>query len=361
MISSYLQVLTDSKSSSCYTFDEVACRINQEHQKCLKFPQLALIHGRNAGEELLRVQAQLSSEQWQVWFKEHFTFSEQTAQMYMQIAQKMPGVNSEVSNSDLEPEQKLIEKPTELYFPPQTSELPPVKNQRSFSNIVSSKAKKELIEPIVSEPEINQIEEKLDSVELTDNPEPVVQEEAQPVILEKKATFFSDNFVHKTTKTKPSEINASSTIIDVEFTPVQPPEPEAPQPEKPVPKNTIKLMIPGGVAPKARPTVTSNGTYLPPRYRAWRNHAEVEIYRQISEQNLTYKFPLRKAAISIRLIGNHRTNSDIDNLAGACLDALTLNGAGILIDDRLSCLPQLTVEYVPGGKETGVWIEIEPL
>lgn len=359
MISSYLQVLTDSQSSRS-TLDDCACRINQEHQKCLKFPQLALIHGRNAGEELLRVQAQLSPEQWQVWFREHFTFSEQTAQMYMQIAQKMPGVNSEVSSSDLEPEQNLIEKPTELYFPPQPSELPPVKNQRNFSNIVSGKAKKELLEPIISEPQLSQIEEKLDSVELTDNLEPVVQEEFQPINSNSKATF-SETYIHKTTKTKPSEINASGTIIDVEFTPIKPPEPEAPTPKKTVPKNTIKLMIPGVVVPKARPRVTSNGTYLPPRYRAWRNHAEVEIYRQIAEQNLTYKFPLRKAAISIRLIGNHRTNSDIDNLAGACLDALTLNGAGILIDDRLSCLPQLTVEYVPGGKETGVWIEIEPL
>ena len=63
----------------------------------------------------------------------------------------------------------------------------------------------------------------------------------------------------------------------------------------------------------------------------------------------------------IRLLGNHRTNSDIDNLAGACLDALTLNGAGVLIDDRLSCLPQLNVEFDPDAKETGVYIEIEPL
>ncbi len=359
MISSYLQVLTDSQSSPS-TLDDFACRINQEHQKCLKFPQLALIHGRNAGEELLRVQAQLSPQQWQVWFRKQFTFSEQTAQMYMQIAQKMPGVNSEVSNSDLATEQNLIEKPTELYFPPQSSELPPVNNQRNFSNIGSGKSKNEFLKPIISEPPISQIEEKLDAVEFTDHSEPVVQEESQPIISNQKETF-SETYIHKTTKTKPSEINASATIIDVEFTPVKPPEPEVPTPKKTVPKNTIKLMIPGGVVPKARPRVTSNGTYLPPRYRAWRNHAEVEIYRQISEQNLTYKFPLRKAAISIRLIGNHRTNSDIDNLAGACLDALTLNGAGILIDDRLSCLPQLTVEYVPGGKETGVWIEIEPL
>ncbi|MGL5133095.1 MAG: RusA family crossover junction endodeoxyribonuclease, partial [Planktothrix sp.] len=159
------------------------------------------------------------------------------------------------------------------------------------------------------------------------------------------------------------QINPTESSIDVEFTAINPAETPPIDPPKPPKKSAeiIKLIIPGVVVPKARPRVTRNGTYLPPRYRAWRNHAEVEIYRQISEQNITHKFPLRKAAIVIKLFGNHRTNSDIDNLAGACLDALTLNGAGVLIDDRLSCLPQLTVEFDPDAKKTGVSIEIEPL
>ena len=123
----------------------------------------------------------------------------------------------------------------------------------------------------------------------------------------------------------------------------------------------INFYIPGKVVPKARPRVTANGTYLPPRYRAWRNLAEVEIYRQISEHNLEKNLPIQKAAISIRFCGKHRTNSDLDNLAGACLDALTLNGAGVLQDDRLGCIPKLTVEYIPDSQETGVWIKIEIL
>ena len=123
----------------------------------------------------------------------------------------------------------------------------------------------------------------------------------------------------------------------------------------------INFYIPGKVVPKARPRVTTNGTYLPPRYREWRNLAEVEIYRQISELNLETKLPIKKAAVSISFCGKHRTNSDLDNLAGACLDALTLNGAGVLQDDRLSCIPKLTIEYIPHTKETGVWIEIEIL
>ncbi|MGK7920567.1 MAG: RusA family crossover junction endodeoxyribonuclease, partial [Trichodesmium sp.] len=123
----------------------------------------------------------------------------------------------------------------------------------------------------------------------------------------------------------------------------------------------IRLYLPGKVVPKARPRVTANGTYLPPRYRTWRNQAEVEIYRQVSELNLEVDLPIQKAAIFISFCGKHRTNSDLDNLAGACLDALTLNGAGVLQDDRLSCIPKLTIEYIPDTKKTGVWIEIEIL
>lgn len=124
---------------------------------------------------------------------------------------------------------------------------------------------------------------------------------------------------------------------------------------------TIHLYIPGKVVPKARPRVTTNGTYLPSGYRTWRNQTKVEIYRQISELNLEVSLPIQKAAISISFCGKHRTNSDLDNLAGACLDALTLNGAGVLQDDRLSCIPKLTIEYIPHIKKTGVWIEIEIL
>lgn len=151
------------------------------------------------------------------------------------------------------------------------------------------------------------------------------------------------------------EVKDYDTPIDVEFTPVPPGE------EIPPKRELISFVLEGAVVPKARPRVTSNGTYLPPRYREWRNRAEVELYRQISERNLTNKFPLRRAAVTIRLFGNHRTNSDIDNLAGACLDALTLQGAGVLMDDRLSCLPKLRVEFFPDIPKTGVWIDIEPL
>ncbi|NEP90351.1 MAG: RusA family crossover junction endodeoxyribonuclease [Okeania sp. SIO2C2] len=134
-----------------------------------------------------------------------------------------------------------------------------------------------------------------------------------------------------------------------------------PDSEKSENATIINFYLHGKVVPKARPRVTTNGTYLPPRYRAWRNQAEVEIYRQVSDLNLEVNLPIQRAAISIIFCGKHRTNSDLDNLAGACLDALTLNGAGVLQDDRLACIPKLNLEYIPNTKETGVKITIEIL
>ena len=153
----------------------------------------------------------------------------------------------------------------------------------------------------------------------------------------------------------PPKEPAVESIIDVDFTPIS---------GNSQPSSTgdlIRFCISGSVVPKARPRVTSNGTYMPNRYREWRNRAEIELYRQMSQFRSTHKFPLQKAAVELRFFGKHRTNSDLDNMAGACLDALTLNGAGVLMDDRLSCLPRLSVEYVSGTEETGVWIEIQPL
>lgn len=356
MLSTYLQVINDSQPLP--TLDDFAERINQEHQKCLNSPQTALIHGRNAGEWLLHVQAQLSPENWQVWFNEHFTFSQQTAATYMQIAQKIPGVNPGIFSSAIDSNPN----------PAKTPVFPLIPVQPILQNLA-----KNSVETVSNSPKI--IPPKPDSSLPKTNPLNEFNSTGfEKIIIPSHLATHSESLTLENSTPQPEPevlespvtritINSQESIIDVEFTPINPPEPPPIDPPKPPKKSAelIKLMISGVVVPKARPRVTRNGTYLPPRYRAWRNRAEVEIYRQIAEQNITHKFPLRKAALLIRLLGNHRTNSDIDNLAGACLDALTLNGAGVLIDDRLSCLPQLNVEFDPDAKETGVYIEIEPL
>ncbi len=83
--------------------------------------------------------------------------------------------------------------------------------------------------------------------------------------------------------------------------------------------------------------------------------AELEIMSALLS-NIRAMLPIKKAAVKIELHGSHR--GDADNLAGSCLDALV--SAGVLLDDRLSCVPRLVVEHNPMG-DRGVWIEVMPL
>lgn len=120
----------------------------------------------------------------------------------------------------------------------------------------------------------------------------------------------------------------------------------------------LTFFIPGGVVPKARPRVTANGTFLPPRYRAWRNHAEVEIFKQLGEKSSVPVLPLQRAAVKVRLIGKHRMNADADNIVGSCLDSLV--AAGVIKNDNLSYIPEIYFKLIPQGTQ-GVQITLIPL
>ena len=287
--------------------DQFARRIAVEHQLCIQSPKTSLIHACNAGVWLVKAQPLIGDRAWENWLKTRCNLTLETARMYMRMAGKYIQVQG-----DLEP----VIEPSIL---PQKPENPP-----NFPRFLAE-----------SKGEYKAIPETTQPAPFQQNSQPNPQPKPAPI-------------------SPPPEPEAEP-IIDVDFTPI----PGNNQPD--AGGETIRFCIPGAVVPKARPRVTSHGTYMPNRYREWRNRAEIELYRQMSRFRLNHKFPLQKAAVSLRFFGNHRTNSDLDNMAGACLDALTLNGAGVLIDDRLSCLPRLSVEYVSGTKETGVWIEIIPL
>lgn len=281
--------------------DQFATRIHQEHQLCIKSPKTSLIHACNAGAWLLKAQPLVFTQAWENWLKTQCNLTLQTAQMYMRMAGKYPHVQANIERSILSPQ-----NPSQPDSPRLLTE----------SKVVT---------------------------ETTSSP---VQPQSTPSPEQQKQP--------PSPVSSPQE-SVIEPIIDVDFTPI------SGNSESNFTGDLVRFCLPGTVVPKARPRVTSNGTYMPNRYREWRNRAEIELYRQMSQFHSTHKFPLQKAAVSLRFFGNHRTNSDLDNMAGACLDALTLNGAGVLMDDRLSCLPRLTVEYVSGTKETGVWIEIQPL
>jgi Holliday junction resolvase RusA-like endonuclease len=89
-------------------------------------------------------------------------------------------------------------------------------------------------------------------------------------------------------------------------------------------------------------------SYLPSGYRTWKE----DIIWQLRQQ---YKGdPIPRATVTIEILGSAR--GDLDNLAGALLDALVQ--AGILVDDRLSCVPQLTITHIP-GKQHGARVMVD--
>lgn len=125
---------------------------------------------------------------------------------------------------------------------------------------------------------------------------------------------------------------------------------------KPFVAEKLTFFIPGGVVPKARPRVTVNGTYLPKRYRVWRNHAEAEIARQLWENPQLPALPLQRAAIKVCLTGKHRMNADADNIIGSCLDALV--AVGVLKNDNLTHIQEMRFKLIPTGQK-GVRITLE--
>ncbi len=121
----------------------------------------------------------------------------------------------------------------------------------------------------------------------------------------------------------------------------------APTPE--LDRPLLRFILPGGVVPKARPRVTHRGTYLPERYREWRQEAEGELIVQLAQQNEGLDLPLKQARVEIELRGKQRMNADGDNIMGSCLDALV--AVGVFKNDSLSYIPELGFKYVPKGSQ----------
>jgi Holliday junction resolvase RusA-like endonuclease len=109
----------------------------------------------------------------------------------------------------------------------------------------------------------------------------------------------------------------------------------------------ITLFLPGYVVPKARPRVTRKGTFMPTRYREWRNSAEREILDQVRLQGLASVLPVERATVEILLTGKHRMSGDADNILGSYLDALV--AVGVLKNDNLLHLPEVCLKFNPEG------------
>jgi Holliday junction resolvase RusA-like endonuclease len=100
----------------------------------------------------------------------------------------------------------------------------------------------------------------------------------------------------------------------------------------------MNYQLTGKITPKARPRLGKGRAFLPTNYREWKNQAIAQLLTQPRPPD-----PMIKAEVSIAIGGKQR--GDLDNIAGAILDALVQSG--ILLDDRLSVVSKLSIEHFP--------------
>lgn len=114
----------------------------------------------------------------------------------------------------------------------------------------------------------------------------------------------------------------------------------------------IELTILMALFSKARPRVTSRGTFMPKEYQAKRK----EMLRQIKEQytGAPLEGPIR---LEVDVYGEGR--ADADNIVGAFMD--TANGV-LWTDDRVSVIPELQVRWRKAPRGASKWVvRIYPL
>ena len=116
----------------------------------------------------------------------------------------------------------------------------------------------------------------------------------------------------------------------------------------------LSFTLCGVVVPKARPRLSIDRVHLPLKYRHWKNNAIAELTKQ--REGMEVNFPLYGVAIAILLRGKHHRGSDIDNIAGALLDALVQ--AHILKNDNMTAVSELSIRLHHGEDEPKIFIEI---
>lgn len=97
---------------------------------------------------------------------------------------------------------------------------------------------------------------------------------------------------------------------------------------------------------KARPRVTSRGTFMPKDYKDKQKEMLSQIKAQYKGEPL--EGPLR---VELELRGEGR--ADIDNMVGAFFDVAN---KVLWVDDRVSIIPELSVSWTKAKKESSSWI-----
>ena len=96
---------------------------------------------------------------------------------------------------------------------------------------------------------------------------------------------------------------------------------------------------------KARPRVTSKGTFMPAAYKK----NQKELLAKVKEQ---YSGPPLKGPLRVEMELHGEGRADIDNVVGAFFD--TVNTV-LWEDDRISIIPELSVRWMKCKKEQSTW------
>ena len=108
----------------------------------------------------------------------------------------------------------------------------------------------------------------------------------------------------------------------------------------------IELLVNMPLFSKARPRVTTKGTFMPKEYQLKRK----EMIRQLNEQ---WQGPPLTGPIRLELRIKGEGRADADNIIGALMDAA--NGL-LWVDDRVSIIPQIEVQWEKAPKAESQWL-----
>lgn len=97
---------------------------------------------------------------------------------------------------------------------------------------------------------------------------------------------------------------------------------------------------------KARPRVTSRGTFMPKAYK----DKQKEMLRQVKEQ---WQKPPLEGPIRVELEAYGEGRADTDNIAGALFDSLN---KVLWVDDRVAIIPELEVKWKKAAKADSKWL-----
>ena len=113
----------------------------------------------------------------------------------------------------------------------------------------------------------------------------------------------------------------------------------------------------GQIVPKARPRVTSSGTFMPENYTLWKKYA----IRSLSEQKLHHliQYPINSCKIRIICKGIQHLNSDADNITGSIFDALVQSK--VIKNDNLVTIKEFSFRYIQSNEKLKIVIEITPI